>query len=173
MDGDENAYARLMGGYEAQIFAHMWRFTRDRRVLDELVQDVLVEVYLSLANYRESAPFLHWVRRIATRVGYRHWKLENRARQRRELLAREWRCPEMVERQPPSEAGEALFHMLERLAPRDRLVLTLYYFEKCGTKEISARTGWSVVLVRVQMHRACRKLKRMLTEAGYGKTRHG
>jgi RNA polymerase sigma-70 factor (ECF subfamily) len=173
LDGDENAYARLMEGYEAQIFAQMWRFTRDRRVLDELVQDVLVEVYLSLANYRESGPFLHWVRRIATRVGYRHWKLENRARQRRELLARAWRCPEILDRQTPSEAGEALFNMLERLAPRDRLVLTLYYFEKCDTKEISERTGWSVVLVRVQMHRACRKLKRMLTEAGYGKTQHG
>ncbi len=162
-----------MGGYEEQIFAHMWRFTRDRRVLEELVQDVLVEVFLSLTKYRETAPFLHWVRRIATRVGYRYWKLENRARQHRELLACEWKGPENVERQTPSEAGEELFRMLERLAPRDRLVLTLYYFEECDTKEIAERTGWSLVLVRVQMHRACRKLKRMLMEAGYGTINHG
>jgi RNA polymerase sigma-70 factor (ECF subfamily) len=170
LDGDENAYARLMERYEGQLFAQMWRFTRDRRVLDELVQDVLVEVYLSLGSFHGKVPFLPWVRKIATRVGYRYWKLENRARQRREVLEREWRIADVVNPRKPSEAGEMLFDMLERLSPRDRLVLTLYYFEDCDTREIAGRTGWSNVLVRVQMHRACRKLKRMLTEAGYGKT---
>lgn len=169
VDGDADAYARLMCRYEPLIFMQMSRFTRDRRSLEELVQEVQVEVYYSLAKYRDIAPLQHWLRRIATRVGYRYWKRENRARKRREILKQEWKLPEPVAYMEPSEAGVALFGMLERLPPRDRLVLTLYYFEECDTTEIAERIGWSVGLVRVQMHRARLKLRRMLAEAGYGK----
>ena len=174
LDGDEAAYARLVERYEAQIFAQMWRFTRDRRVLDELVQDVFVEVYLNLGKFRGDAPLLHWVRRIATRVGYRYWKHENRSRRRREALVREGLAIARISQHPTaSEVGEALFQMLEHLAPKDRLVLTLYYFDDCDTKEIAERTGWTPALVRVRLHRACRRLRRLLIEAGYGRTGHG
>jgi RNA polymerase sigma-70 factor (ECF subfamily) len=169
ISGDEMGYARLVGRYESQVFAQMWRFTRDRVVLDELVQDVFVEVYLSLRKYRGDAPFLHWVRRIATRVGYHYWKREYRERSRKEILA-SLDLPKNEEPIPaPSDAAEALFKMLEVMAPKDRLALTLYYFEDCDTKEIAERTGWSLTLVRVRIHRACKRLKHLLTEAGYGR----
>ncbi len=173
LNGDEAGFARLVARYESQVYAQMWRFTRDRRVLDELVQDVFVEVYLSLCTFRGDAPFLHWIRRIATRVGYRFWKQECADRQRRESLTQQSALMRCNPVQEPSEASETLYRILEYLGPRDRLVLTLYYFEGCNAKEISRRTGWNLSLVRVQKYRACRRLKRMLTNAGYGRTGHG
>lgn len=161
--GEEGAFARLVARYQSQISAQMWRFTRDRRVLDELVQDVFVEVFLSLHRYRGKAPLLHWIRRIATRVGYRHWKHEQRARRQRELIEQESiRWPSSMERATPSEAAEVLYQVLERLAPKDRLVLTLYYFEGCSSREIAEQAGWSPTLVRVRMHRAQKRLRGML-----------
>mgnify|MGYP000988681272 CR=1 FL=1 len=169
LEGDESAYTRLVERYESQVFAQMWRFARDRVILDELVQDVFVEVFLNLRRFRGEAPFLHWLRRIATRTGYRHWRKEYRLRKQKELLTA---GSVFVKREPvqaPAEAGEALFRMLEALTPKDRLALTLYYFEGCDTYEIADRTGWSVTLVRVRMHRACRRLRGLLTEAGFGR----
>lgn len=171
--GDDNAYARLVERYEPQIFPQMWRFTRDRAVLDELVQDVFVEVYLNLRKFRGEAPFLYWVRRIATRVGYRHWKLQGRARKRHELLERNaGMVLPVVQEVTPSEAGEALYALLECLPPKDRLVLTMYYFEDCDTRAIAEHTGWNLTLVRVRIHRACKKLRTLLTGAGYGRSHH-
>ena len=89
LDGDADAYTRLMRRYEGQVAAHLWRFTRDERVLEELVQNVFIETYLALAGFREKAPFIYWLLRIATRVGYRHCKHEARDRRRRSALA-EW-----------------------------------------------------------------------------------
>jgi RNA polymerase sigma-70 factor, ECF subfamily len=166
LDGNEDAYARLVERYEAQVFAQMWRFTRDPRVLEELVQDVFVEAYLSLARFRGEAPFLHWLRRIATRVGYRFWKHERRDRDRRAALRQHAPGMGSYGKSPaPSEAAEAMFDMLARLAPKDRLVLTLYYLDDCDTKQIAEQTGWNPTLVRVRIHRACRRLRRLLTEA--------
>lgn len=171
--GNEEAYARLVDRYEPQVFTQMWRFTRDRMVLDELVQDVFVEVYLNLRKFRGEAPLFFWIRRIATRVGYRHWKLQRRIQKRRELVNQN---PGLLLRVPkdasPSEAGDMLFQMLALLPPKDRLVLTMYYYEECNSREIAERMGWSPTLVRVRIHRACKKLRTLLSDAGYGRSHH-
>lgn len=169
LDGDEEAYARLIARYQPIIAGQMWRFSRDIATVEELVQEVFVEAYLSLKRFAGKAPFEHWLRRIATRVGYRHWKHKARDRDRRE--ARETHRLEIggaPHDASPTEAGEFLHVILEQLPPEDRLVLSLHYFEQLDTREIAERMGWTRSLVKVRAHRARKKLKTMLEEAGYG-----
>ena len=167
LNGDGEAYARVVQHYQDQVAAQMWRFTRDPAVLEELVQDVFVEAYLSLKGFRGRAPFLHWLRRVATRVGYRYWKSQVRKRDREEVLREtSLNLATAPEDPTPSEAAEALYGLLARLPPPDRLVLTLFYFAECDTNEIASRTGWNRTLVKVRLHRARKKLKALLNEAG-------
>jgi len=169
LDGDEDAFARLVARYQAEVFKQMWRFTRDPGVQDELVQQVFVEVYRSLRGYRERAPFLHWLRRIATRVGYRYWKQEARDRRLRAAVESEAAVRRPPEEQDPSEASELLHTFLAQLKPKDRLVLSLRYFEGCDGQEIAERMGWSPTLVHVRAHRARQKLRGLLEAAGHGR----
>jgi len=166
LNGDGEAYARVVRHYQDQVAAQMWRFTRDPAVLEELVQDVFVEAYLSLKGFRGRAPFLHWLRRVATRVGYRYWKSRGRKRDREEALTETSLdlavAPEDL---TPSEASEALYRLFAKMPPPDRVVLTLFYFEECDINEIASRTGWTHTLVRVRLHRARKKLKALLNEA--------
>jgi len=170
LNGDEQGYARLVARYEAVIATQMWRFTRDLSTHEELVQEVFVEAYTSLSGFRGHAPFEHWLRRIATRVGYRYWRKESRERDRRAAIE-EWRRTAILPAvdQSPSQAGECLFKLLETLPPKDRLVLTLFYFEGWDMAEIADRVGWSRTLVKVRAHRARRKLRTMLEEEGFKK----
>ena len=39
-----------------------------------------MEAFCSLGKFRGQAPFVHWLRKVATRVGYRFWKEEDVAR---------------------------------------------------------------------------------------------
>ena len=167
LNGDGEAYARLVQHYQDQVAAQMWRFTRDTTVLEELVQEVFVEAYLGLKGFRGRAPFLHWLRRVATRVGYRYWKSQVRKRDREEALT-ETRLKLATDPADlsPFEAAEALYGLFAKLPSQDRLVLTLFYFEECDTNEIAVRTGWNRTLVKVRLHRARKKLKTLLTEVG-------
>ena len=167
LNGDGEAYARLVQHYQDQVVAQMWRFTRDTAVLEELVQEVFVEAYLSLKGFRGRAPFLHWLRRVATRVGYRHWKSQVRKRDREEALTEtRLKLATAPADLSPFEAAEALYGMFAKLPPPDRMVLTLFYFEECDINEIASRTGWNGTLVKVRLHRARKKLKALLNEAG-------
>jgi RNA polymerase sigma-70 factor (ECF subfamily) len=162
--GDGQAYARLVERYQNDIAAQMWRFTRDRLDLEELVQEVFVESYVSLRSYRGSAPFLHWLRRIATRVGYRYWKKRKQQDAHRVSL-QDWDvllAPKAGGEIQRVEAAELLEHLMSRLSPPDRLVLTLLHLEELSVAQAAQRTGWSQISVKVRAHRARKKLKALL-----------
>ncbi len=161
LKGEEQAYARLVRRYERPITGLLWRFTRDPAQCEELVQQVFVEAYFSLKTYRGDAPLLHWLRRIATRTGYRFWR--DRAKEPVEAALPE-DFLEQIEAVDddeigPAEAAAILDALLARLPADDRLVLTLMYFEDVGTKEIAERMGWSRAKVKTQALRARRKIR--------------
>jgi len=167
LGGDQDAYARLVRRYQQTIGVTMWRFTRQRQLWEELVHDVFVEAYMGLNGYQGRAPFAHWLRRIATRVGYRYWK--NRRRREREVpLDETTAAASGVDhaRSAQCAAAEAVHELLARLAPRDRLVMTLMYLEQCSVAEIADLTGWSESLVKVQAFRARRRLRRLWEAQG-------
>jgi RNA polymerase sigma-70 factor (ECF subfamily) len=174
LEGDDSAFENIVARYQAQIFSQMWRFTHDPDVQQELVQETFIEVYRSLRRFKGKAPLLHWIRKIATRVGYRYWKYETRKRQVSAEIDQqqlsEWPAPE---EQEPSEAAEHLHLLLAQLPAKDRLVLTLMYFEGLSTSEIAEQTGWNENRVRVRAHRARKKLKSLLEQAGFGRQTHG
>jgi len=162
--GDGEAYARLIRRYQQAISAYMWRFTRDRGRWEELVHDVFVEAYFSLRTYRGKAPLLHWLRRIATRVGYRHWRHQSRQRTADVRSIQDWDAavPGDSQQSDAQQAAQIVHATLQQLAPRDRLVLTLLYLEGCTVADIAALTGWSQTMVKVQAYRARARLKRLL-----------
>lgn len=159
LNGDKDSYAGLVRRYEAQITKLMWRFSRDPIVCEELVQEVFVEAYFSLSSYRAEAPFLHWLRRIGSRVGYRFWK--EQARVKSDVPLEDFDAAEVedADTMDPSVAAEVLHSLLSRLRPADRLVLTLMYFEQCSTTQIAERMGWTRAMVKMRAFRARRRLK--------------
>jgi len=162
--GDGAAYARLILHYRPILTPRMRRFARGAAEVDELVHDVFVEAYFALPRYRADAPFEHWLQRIATRVGYRHWK-------RRRSDATGPLPSKLADRVAHAasatltarEADEALWAVLARLAPRDRLVVTLMYLDGHSIAETAELTGWSQTMVKVQAYRARAKLRKMLS----------
>ena len=167
--GDAEAYRRLVDRHQDHVGRILWRFSRDRRVHEELVQDVFVEAYLSLSRYRGNAPLEHWLTRIATRVGYRYWKEKARRRRMEPFDVQEWdRATGSGDAGTlePDDAAELLYQVFEQLAPRDRLVLTLRYLEQCDVAEASRRTGWTKTMVKVQTMRARNRLRKLLEQSG-------
>ena len=158
--GDHDAYKRLIERHQQQIGNIMWRFSRDPLIHEELIQDVFVEAYLSLTTYKQKAPFIHWLRKIAIRVGYRYWKEQAKQRNQKNFTVQEWdHVLEKTKQDLDSDQAAALVHkLLEQLPPRDRLVLTLRFLEGYDVAQTADRIGWSKSMVKVQTIRAKRKL---------------
>jgi RNA polymerase sigma-70 factor (ECF subfamily) len=169
LDGGQEGYGRLVKRHQGAVSKWMWRFTRDRVILEELVQDVFVEAWVSLPRFKGESAFRTWLFTIATRVGYRYWKKKARDITLTTEIAERLRLDDEEKEVNPSEAAEILYGLFSGLAPRDRLVLTLMYFEEMDTQAIARLTGWTRTMVKVQAYRARNKLRKSLERAGYGK----
>jgi len=165
--GDAEAYRRLVERHQQQVSAIMWRFSRDPDTHQDLVQDAFVEAYQNLHTYRGDAPFAHWLARIATRVGFRHWNRQKRERAIRTVPLEEWHqiAEPDIEEMPAQEAAQLVHQLLALLPPRDRLVLTLRYLDGHNVEETAHLTGWSQSMVKVQTWRARKKLRKLLEKA--------
>jgi RNA polymerase sigma-70 factor (ECF subfamily) len=157
--GDGESYARVIRRHQQLVARRMTRFTRDPREIEELVHEVFVEAYFSLKGFRSDAPFEHWLQRIATRVGYRHWTRQGRERNRESIDLLE---PEAARGGGSLDDRDEVAAALDKLSARDRLVLTLLYLESRSVAEAADLAGWSESMVKVQAHRARRRLRALL-----------
>ena len=139
---------------------------------EDVLQEILVKVLSSLASFKDRAPFEHWVSRIAINACLN--------RLRAERVRPEWRWADLPEAQaealdavvcgkrlsPDDELSlrDVVNHLLENLAPTDRLIVRLMEIEGLSVKEICARTGWSGTFVRVRAFRARQKLNRQFRD---------
>lgn len=167
LSGDSQAYRRIIERYQQHVGKILWKFTRDEPTHEDLVQDAFVEAYLSLGTYKSKAPLSHWLAKIAVRVGYRYWKCQERKKKTEHFTFEQWdqiAQKNSIEEITPSAAAELLHKLFAQMLPRDRLVLTLRYFEGCSIEETARRTGWTKSMVKVQSWRARNKLKKLFIE---------
>jgi RNA polymerase sigma factor (sigma-70 family) len=147
-----------------------------RRLAEEdLAQEVFLKLFTRLDQYRErdGTPFEHWVSRLAVRTCLDQLRAERRRPETRwaDLPEEESQWLEYLlsaEPDEPAESPAAARELLEKLmvglSPADRLVIVLLDLEQKSVREISQRTGWSRMLVKVRAFRARRKLRQLAVE---------
>ena len=162
LNGDQDAYAGIVERHNVAVQKQMRNFSRDPGIIEELTQDVFVEAYVGLAKFRGDAPFRHWLSRIATLTGYKHWKKKDKDKKTVPLAeGMEPEAREPTETGNPEEAAKLLFELLELLSADDRLAMTLMYLEHLSQDEIAERMGWTRVMVAVRIYRAKQKLRKL------------
>lgn len=176
-DGDESAFMILVEKYREKILGTASRFGRDPEEVRDLAQEIFVEVWKGLSGYNGRAPFEHWLSRVATNRCMRFLRRHHRrravevigtenpsgdGRDRNEQLADE----AGPRQRDAAEAREVLAVALQRLSPKDALVVTLREVEGRSIAEVARDTGWSEGTVKVRAHRARKRLREILEEMG-------
>jgi RNA polymerase sigma-70 factor (ECF subfamily) len=160
LQGDEESFIRVLRRHEPVLSTYLLRFTDNEAVVQDLRQETYLEAYRSLATYRREGSFLNWLRRIASRVGYRYWA--GRAKEERAKSA----YLELLRGCAPTDSAycaqddlERVRTFLDSLDGYDRILLEMKYLEGFRSPEIARRLGWSEVRVRVRRHRALKRLR--------------
>lgn len=172
--GDADAYDRLMLRYQDAIARQMRRYSQDLTVIEDLTQTVFVNAYQGLGNYRPEAPFAHWLRTIATNVGYDHWRREARRskfvsyHEHEELLA-----DPAPEDDDSTERFDKLVGLMQKLKPPERQILFLLYVDGASIETAAKTMGWNQAATKMRAYRARNKLRSILRKHNAeGEVRH-
>lgn len=177
LDGDVNAFEQLLARYESTV-ARVVAAHVPGPYVEEVAHEAFIKAYKSLSRYKPIKPFPNWLTTIATRSCHDFWRTRYRRQESSAselsedgqafletamtMEARE-HFDDMANQR---EAREVLDLVLDQLAPLDRMILALTYFEERSTRETAEMLDISVPNVKVRSFRAKRKLKDFLKKHG-------
>lgn len=169
--GELDAFDELVAKYQSAMTALLFRFAPGRADLEDLVQDTFVRAWRGLSRWKPEKPFVHWLKRIAVRVGLEFCRRHQRSPFSR-MNADETAIEQMADEGAAGgqEAADEVQFILAQVPPDDRALLTLLYLEEMPIAEIAQHFGWSVVNTKVKALRARRRLRVILERPGYAIT---
>ena len=174
--GDLTAFDSLVLRYRRKLTAVAWRFFPDSADAEDLVQDAFVRAFTNLEKLRPGVPFQNWLYRITINICLD--QLRKQARRPQQAKPDPTRTDQdWLERQLYREgtyakprfrdhlvAQELINKVLQRISPKDRLILHLLYGEGRSVKEVASTLGWSNTNVKVRAFRARRALRNYLNQ---------
>jgi RNA polymerase sigma-70 factor, ECF subfamily len=170
--GDSNSFAILLDRYQGYI-AQMVRNHVPRDEVPEVAHETFVQAYQSLGGFQGTGSFKNWLAKIAIRCCHDFWR--DYYKQAENLVGslpdacRDW-VDHLLSDQSPErdaekvEARDLLQWALGQLSAGDRTVLTLTHLNEYSVAEAAALLDWSVTRVKVQSHRARKKLRKILAK---------
>lgn len=142
----------VMGRYETMVFRLAYSYTRSRSDAQDLCQEVFLRYYCRRPIFTSEEHRRAWLLRVTV----------NRCKSH---LSSWWvrRTVPLDDRisMPEPEYLE-LDEALRRLPEKDRLVIHLFYYEDCSTREIAKLTHSTEGAVRTRLTRARQQLGRFL-----------
>jgi RNA polymerase sigma-70 factor, ECF subfamily len=174
--GDQQAFEQIFYRHRKRVARLAGRFFNRPERIEEIVQETFTKMYQGIGNYSPARgqSFAAWLSRIAINSCYDELR---RTRRRPEGALEEVTVDEMAWIAARARSGNTAVNsesavilrdladkLLARLAPEDRLVLTLLDGEDLSTVEIAQALGWTVSKVKVRAHRARLSLRRVLGE---------
>jgi len=159
--GSHVAFEQLIRRYEKLVYRIAYSYARQPASALDISQDVFVKAFQKLEQYRGSGSFKGWLLRLAHNESANWVRGQRRYQDHDELTA---------DNSPPSqpvqesellarEQRRLLFAELRRLNPRQRLAVSLRYFERTPVREIAAMLECSEGVAKNILFRSLEKLR--------------
>ncbi len=170
--GDRQVFGSLIKAYQRLVALIVFRMVPNSQGRRSLCQEVFIKVYEHIGSFRGEAKISTWIGRIAYHTCLNHLK-----KMRLPLfgdISAENRSLENVGGEEPSPAAvmekedqaSRLQAEMDRLAPQQRTLLTLFHVAGASYEEIGRIMNLPVGTVKSMLFRARQKLPSGLRTAG-------
>jgi len=159
--GDMSAFEQLYRRHVGRVYALCVRLTRDPFLAEDVTQEVFLQAWRKLPEYREESAFSSWLHRIAVNAVLG----AQRARRRREFWLAAFRRLRAAGRTPTTGNPRLRIDVdtaIASLPDSARNVFVLHDVEGYRHEEIAAMLGIAPGTCKAQLHHARRRLRKEL-----------
>ena len=166
IDGDTNAFSKLVDMYKDLVFTLALRMLKNREEAEEVAQDTFIKTFKSLNRFKGDSKFSTWIYRVAYNTCL------DRIKKNKKFLAHveinEFTAHQVktidnaLDQMEATERAEAIQRCIDKLPSQDSFLLTLYYFDDLSLNDISKVVGMNTNAIKVKLFRCRKKLATIL-----------
>lgn len=168
--GNKADFSLLIDRYKDKGFSLLRRILRNEMDAEEALQDSFMKVYNSLDNFRFDSKFSTWFYKITYNTGLTAVASKKRKIEKEmsslddhfELAGNDDHIYAEAE-----NAKEYVLKLVNKLPPRNALLLILFYIDNMSLKDISEILEISLVNTKVLLHRSRNILRDMILKHNY------
>ena len=161
--GDHDAYRELVNRLFPAVYRVASRVLRADSEAEDVAQDVFLKIWRDTPVLRSNTSLRSWCMRVATNGAIDRLR-RRKPELRDELPEREDNSVATDEALTGAEAAQSVQQAIDGLPERQRLALTLTYYEGLANKETADLMGVSVDALESLLSRARRGLKASLAD---------
>lgn len=156
----DRGFVDILNNHRGLIYKVCNLYCDDPEDRKDLFQEIIIQLWKSMASFRQESALSTWMYRIALNTAITHFRKEKRFVKPMSITGIE--IPDLNDSLEKEEALRQLFKAIEHLDKIDKSVILLYLEEK-SYEEISEITGLSKSNVGVRLNRIKVKLSETLT----------
>lgn len=158
-DGDEKALSRLITIHKGLVYTVIYRMVNDADTSQDLTQETFIKAFLHIKRVKNYEHFRPWLCRIARNVVYDFFRKE-----KRHHTVSIDDVGEIAGQQGMEKTRKKMIMQdaLARLSERDRMLLTLAYYQGLTLAEAADVLEISEDNAKVALYRARKRLRKEL-----------
>lgn len=159
--GDAEAYRQFLHGVLPFLRSVARARTRSDELAEDVIQDALLTLHRVRHTYEPGRPVKPWLAAIAARRAIDAMRRRGRqgAREVHDPAAYETFADGQTNAGEAGDASEELARRMAELTPKQKEALDLVKLKEMSLAEASAESGQSVASLKVNIHRAMKKLR--------------
>lgn len=145
-------FERIYLEYKEKVWRLIAKYLPSRQDREDLFQEIFLKIHRALPRFRGEASPGTWIYRITVNAAISYLEKQKRHRRLKDVFAL-FRSEEAVEDAEP-HTDAVLWKPLEKLNPRQRMILLLADVEEQKLEEIAAMLKIPIGTVKSNLHRA-------------------
>ena len=165
--GNQADFALLVERYKNKAFSMLKRLLKNQMDAEEALQDSFLKAFNSLNSFKGESKFSTWFYRIVYNTAITILNAKKRKTEKEMISIDEEFEIESYDNEIYSKAENVnnyVIQMVEKLPPRNALIIILYYIDDMSLHEISQVMGMSLVNAKVMLHRSRTALKDLVVK---------
>lgn len=165
--GDNSAFKNLIDLHQNQVIHTCYGFVRNQEDAEDLAQDVFIEIYRSISNFRGDSKLSTWIYRIAVSRSLNKVK-KNKFNQLVSSIENLFDHSKIENSKTPDhlleskEKAKTLQKTIEKLPENQRIAFVLHHYDGYSYQQISEIMNCTLSSVESLIHRARVGLKKKL-----------
>lgn len=168
---DKKAFTKLCKTYEKYLFTLCLSYAGNSHDALDLVQEVYIKIFRFIDKYDINKPFHPWIRKVAVNTCLNFKRAASNVLSINAVTDNDSTLADMLvsnedleDEIEKTELRKTIRQLLEKLPPRQRMVITLRYFEDLTYNDIALVMNEPVGTVKTDLYRARSALKQYLSQ---------